>query len=258
MGEIDTADLESMADVFDTSGWTGQDVRDFLEVLGDAAEDWQGIPVPLGDDFPVIIQPRHPQAGFFAETPGYCRPSPTDADGEPTVVNWWWDRRRNREVFVVDDHGRRSAVVLPLAPDRSMERLNLWLRTLGAADAWNLDAERTARRQLRGMLTERQWHHYDLTGSFLETSPRSQVTYLFRRLRPTVALSPRSRDGRNDHMRCLAVMCLHPIGYYADTWAGCMVPSDDVVAHLTMMRGDEVLFWSKSVQHQPHEPQAGL
>ena len=59
-------------------------------------------------------------------------------------------------------------------------------------------------------------------------------------------------------MRCLAVLCLHPIGYYANSWAGCMVPSDDVIAALAMMRGDEAMFWGKAVKHEPHEPEAGL
>ena len=59
-------------------------------------------------------------------------------------------------------------------------------------------------------------------------------------------------------MRVVAVLCLHPIGYYENTWAGCLVPSDDVIAHLTMMRADEAHYWSKANQHDPASPEAGL
>lgn len=138
-----------------------------------------------------------------------------------------------------------------------MDRLDLWLKTMGACDAWDLDAEHRARDTLRAMLTERQWMHYDMCGSFFETSPRSRLTYVFRRLRPTIALSFRGRDGR-EWVRCLAVLCLHPIGYYARSWAGCMVPSDDVIAHLSWMRGDEAGFWRQANQHDPASPEAGL
>ena len=140
-----------------------------------------------------------------------------------------------------------------------MDRLRLWLCTLGASDAWDIDAEIKAMEKLAGMLSERQWRHYCLTGSFLETSSRSRLTYVFRRSRPTVVLTPRSKWWRpTDEMRCLAVLCLHPVGYYDQTWAGCMVPSDDVIAHLLSMRGDEAYFWRKANQHPPSAPEAGL
>ncbi len=114
--------------------------------------------------------------------------------------------------------------------------------------------------KLAGMLTEVQRRHYFLTGSFFETSPRSGITYLLRRLRPTVAMTPRQPwwQKDRDYMRVLAVLCMHPIGYYSDSWGGCMVPTDDVVAHLTMIRGDEAYYWSKCNQHDPWRPEAGL
>ena len=92
---------------------------------------------------------------------------------------------------------------------------------------------------------------YLLTGMFLETSKRSGVHYLFRRLRPTVAISPSST-------KILCTLCLHPIGYYAESWAGAMCPTDDVVAHLMLMRADEPMFWRRANQHAPWRPEAGL
>lgn len=240
--------------------WTHEDLRAFADFASDRNEEWQGYPVPLGDDTPLVLHPRHPMRDLY---PNVVKPS-TDSgfdDGE-TCVNRWWCRKRQVEVFVIrDKHGRASVLTLPHAPDRSMERLTFWMTTIGGADAWDLDAEHKAREHLREMLTERQWRHYDLTGSFFETSDRSRVTYLFRRLRPTVALSPRGTSGTStgeESMRCLAVLCLHPIGYYANSWAGCMVPTDDVIAHLSLCRGDEARYWGQAIQHAAHEPEAGL
>ncbi len=142
-----------------------------------------------------------------------------------------------------------------------MDRLTFWVRTIGACDAWELESEYRARETLRAMLSDRQWMHYEMTGSFFESSPRSGLTYVVRRLRPTIALSPRGPNGDGDadtNMRCLAVLCLHPIGFYSETWAGCMVPSDDVIATLCWIRGDEAGLWKHANQHRPSSAQAGL
>lgn len=259
---------------------TQEQLRERLTTLSDMMGIYEGIPVPLGPDHPLRLRPGHPMEKMFSDVDRGVTddgepivPSPradggypeihvsrqTDArEGDERVVNTWVDHGRNRRVYVMDKDGRRSALVEPLAPDRSMERLTFWLTTLGASDAWELNAEIAAMELLQSMTSERQFRHYILTGSFMEPSSRSGLTYLFRRLRPTVAMSPRNRSPENENMRCLAVLCLHPIGYYESSWAGCMVPTDDVIAHLTMMRGDEVRFWAKAVQHKPIEPEAGL
>jgi hypothetical protein len=98
------------------------------------------------------------------------------------------------------------------------------------------------------------WSDPELTGMFLETSKRSAVTYLFRRLRPTVAIG-RNKDGGGNIM---AALCLHPIAYYAGSWAGAMCPTDDVLAHYCLMRGDEKMFWRRANQHAAFRPEAGL
>jgi hypothetical protein len=85
---------------------------------------------------------------------------------------------------------------------------------------------------------------YLLTGHFSEVSKRSQLTYLFRKGRPTIVL--RESD---DGAYALCALCLHPIGYYGDTWAGVMCPTDEVLAHLLMMRGSEEKFWANANQH---------
>jgi hypothetical protein len=37
-----------------------------------------------------------------------------------------------------------------------------------------------------------------------------------------------------------------------------MCPTDDVIAHLQLMRGDERMFWKRSNQHPSWRPEAGL
>lgn len=225
----------------------------------------------LGEDMPLVLAKGHPLEPLYRElnqTGGIeyelllddkCAERPGDERDEERIVNEWFSPRWNCRVLIIDRGGKRFALRVPVAPDRSMDRLTYWIQTIGAADAWDLEAEHRARDTLRAMLSERQWMHYDLTGSFFETSTRSRLTYVFRRLRPTIAMTGRSkRTGKDDQMRVLAVLCMHPIGYYARTWAGCMVPSDDVIAHLSYMRGDEARFWKQATQHDPASPEAGL
>ena len=241
--------------------------RALLDRFSDMRGDWQGIPVTV-PGFRVILNKHHPLREKWAWMEGHD-PDPevrfcTAAEVEEPpyiLVNEWVDRRRNRTVCVVRQAGRPRALVLRHAPDRSMERLTMWLTTLGASDAWSPEAEAKAREKLRSLLNERQWNHYDLTGAFMEHSPRSNLHYLFRRLRPTVVMSPRWRDTPPDDdkpIRAIACLCMHPVGYYAETWAGCMTPTDDVIAHLLAMRGAEADYWRQANQHDPADPEAGL
>lgn len=281
MSDVDLSEDEG--GFLDPDYWVTQEqLRERLTTLSDMMGIYEGIPIPMGAEYPLHLRPGHPMEKLFGKVDsGFTDdgepiiPSPREDGGYPEflvcrestvrdderVVNSWVDMKRNRRVYVMDRGGRRSALVEYLAPDRSMERMTMWLMTIGASDAWELEAEAKAMELLQTMVTERQMRHYLLTGSFLEHSDRSGLTYIFRRLRPTIALTSRRRDGvvsDMNAMRCLAVLCMHPIGYYERTWAGCMVPTDDVIAHLTMCRGDEARFWAKSIQHAPHEPEAGL
>ena len=236
--------------------------------IAEATDDWQGVPVPVAD-LSIRLHDRHPLRRMFREIDGvemdFICGGPSYGDDEyveETVVNYWVDWTRQREVVVFKAqprHGPPKYFAVKVPKSLYANRLTYWLKTLGASSAWSLEAEETAREKLRSMLTPWQWRHYDLTGTFLETSPRSKLTYLFRRSRPTLALSPRWPDGRNvDSMRCVAALCLHPVGYYDGTWAGCMVPSDDVIAHLLLMRADEAYFWGKANHHEPWQPEAGI
>jgi|GEM_PF-4166381 hypothetical protein len=80
-----------------------------------------------------------------------------------------------------------------------------------------------------------------------------RMTCLFRKGRPTIALR---QDEEVNYALC--ALCLHPIGYYGDTWAGVMCPTDEVIAHLLLMRGSEEKFWANANQHPLDHPAAGL
>ncbi len=146
-----------------------------------------------------------------------------------------------------DKQGRARAGLDP------EDRLSFTIRTLDASVVWPMEAEQKAQRKLATLIPEHCFQQYQLTGHFGELSKRSQVTYLFRKGRPTIAIRQDETGGYP-----LCALCLHPIGYYADTWAGVMCPTDEVIAHLLMMRGSEQKYWANANQHPIDHPAAGV
>lgn len=169
-----------------------------------------------------------------------------------SIRNEFYSHAAKANVVIYEVAG---VAMMEKAPDRITERADKIIAEMMATEAWDLRAEVRALIKLRREIKPHLWAAYLMTGQFLETSPRSGITYIFRRMRPTIALS-KNNAGRT--FRILACLCLHPIGYYQGTGAGVMVPTDDVLAHLLLMRGCEHKFWSRSEQHQPWELASGL
>lgn len=208
--------------------------------------EWAGIPLPL-EGMRLVVEPRYPYAGISEIG---AKPDPGDVKFEGAkIINQFWSWRWRSDVVIWEKDGKRHHGIIP-----GVQHLGYDMQTLGCADAWSLETEHVALKMLGTLVSHRQFKQYLLTGMFLETSKRSRVTYLFRRLKPTVALG-RTADGE---LKILAALCLHPIAYYAGTWAGAMTPSDDVCAHLMLMRGDEKMFWRRANQHASWRPEAGL
>lgn len=240
--------------------------RVIIDAMSERSGDWQGRPVPV-EGLQCVLQSLHPLKKVYEEFHAaeddveievlVGGPPVTE---EPEVVrNLWYSRERNSTVFVLQQGDKIFSLERRHPHSRAMDRFDLGLYTLLAADGWSEDAEHAAREKLRGMLSERQYHQYDMTGTFMEESKRSQVHYMFRRLRPTLALSWRNRRGDVGEMsKLLTALCMHPIGYYSKSWGGCMTPTDDVIAHLCFMRGDEARFWGQANHHAPWEPEAGI
>lgn len=228
--------------------------RQFIQLLAVDTEAWAGIPMPLGDQ-PLVIEPRFPNAKLLMSI-GAAKEKPADnakvdelLDSKLRNIFWSWHKRADIYVYQTKD-GRIDWGLIPRATSITQQ-----LHTLGASDVWGIEQERKALDLLGGMIRHRQFKQYLLTGSFLERSERSHVSYMFRKLRPTIAIK---ENAAGTGMKVLAVLCMHPIAYYEDSWAGAMTPTDDVVAHLAMMRGDEHLFWKRCNQHPAWRPEAGV
>lgn len=207
---------------------------------------WAGIPMPL-DDQKLILSPKYPHAaGLMAMGAAEPEPAPDDFH----VRNKFYSHARRCDVLVFEEKGKINWGLLPACHHFAFD-----LQTLGCSYAWGLEQEHNAILLLGELIAHHQLKQYLLTGMFLEKSKRSGITYVFRKLRPTVALG---LDKEKDTHTILCCLCLHTLGYYQGSWAGAMCPTDDVISHLLLMRADEHMFWKSSNQHEAHRPEAGL
>ena len=233
-------------------------LRNGLRLLAADRGEWAGIPMVLQGQ-PMTIEPTYPRAEALMAIGStkalVAAAAEEDAINgvitpkrETKIRNRFWSWRWRCDVLIWEEGGK-----ILWGPTGDVNQMGLLLDTLGASDAWGIEQEGNAINLLGTLLRHRQFKQYLLTGSFLEKSERSGVSYMFRRLRPTLALS-----GQTGTMRALCALCLHPIGYYDGTWAGAMCPTDEVIAHLMLMRGDEHMFWRRSNQHPPFSRLAGI
>jgi hypothetical protein len=224
-------------------------LRSALAQIGDEKAEWAGMPMPLSGER-LIVEPTFP----YAEALNLIgAPEPVPDDGT-RIRNQWYSARDRCDILIMEKDGKIEWGRLP-----AFHHIRHDLRTMGCSSAWGIEQEGKAVQLLGTMLRHNAFKQYLLTGMFIERSRRSGVTYIFRKLKPTVALGAQAGlpDGKLG-MRILCTLCMHPIAYYEGSWAGAMCPTDDVVAHLSMMRGDEAMFWRRSNQHPPYRPEAGL
>jgi hypothetical protein len=215
--------------------------------------EWAGIPMPL-PGAGLVVESRHPRAEQLRQLQAIVDDdepaTPRELPDGCTLINEWHCGAHHRTVILYRDaEGSRTQWALEY--DVRARNQFLW-GAFETIDAWDLDRELRAMTLLQTLISPKMFKAYLLTGMFLETSRRSGVHYWFRRLRPTLALA-----GRGE-VRILAALCLHPVAYYTHTFCGAMVPTDDVIAHLLLMRADEHLYWRRSQQHHPMAPEAGV
>lgn len=220
-------------------------LRNGLRRIAEKTGEWAGIPMPI-EDQPLVIEPSYPNAATLMAIGK--KPDQDDDEDGARIVNRFWSAKLHSDVVIWEKNAKREWGIAP-----GCHHLEHDMMTLGASDVWGIEQEMNAQELLASLIRHRQMKQYLLTGMFLESSPRSQILYMFRRLKPTVAIS--TRTGKT---RILAALCLHPIAYYQGSWAGAMCPTDDVVAHLMLMRGDEPMFWRRANHHAPFRPEAGL
>jgi hypothetical protein len=198
----------------------------------------------------LVVHPKYPNAEALMAMCGReseREPDP-ELEGAKQRNSFWSAHKRSDVVIFERKDGKIDWGIVPGA-----NHLDKVLRTLGCAEAWGLEQENKALQLLATLLDHRRYKQYLLTGSFLESSSKSRVTYMFRRLKPTVAIRAR---GNETSIMC--ALCMHPIAHYEGSWAGAMTPTDDVVAHLMLMRGDEAMFWKRATQHPAWRPEAGI
>lgn len=223
--------------------------RNSIRDLAQSRGEWAGIPMPM-DSHDLVIEPTYPRAEALMAVKRVLTGEPGDDISDVKMRNRFWSQRYRCWAFIYERDGKVTYGLMPKG--NAADRL---IHTLGASDAWGIEQEKNAVDTLGTLLRHRQFKQYLLTGMFMERSKRSGVHYLFRRLRPTLAITER---GKGSRLKVLCALCLHPIGYYADTWAGSMTPTDDVIAHLMLMRGDEHMFWRRANQHPAWDPNAGI
>lgn len=201
---------------------------------------------PFGDrTVPILSMP---------EMNGDYVPRELREEKKVKLINTWFNRMGEIVAIVEEDDGKRRAFYLGNNPIAG--RLTMLLETIGTRLGAVLPrSEARAMVNLADRLTEPQADSYVLNECFLETSPRSHVHYLFRKGKPTIAMGKSKETG---NIKFLAALCLHPLAYYEDTFCGSMAPSDDVLAHLLLMRADEHRFWKESNQHPLWDPRSGV
>jgi hypothetical protein len=222
-----------------------------------AEGDWSGLPVPV-PGLDLVLEPRYKHRCMSEfrwkecyDENGVRHDIEEEKPGEPSEyrrVNSWWNDRYRLNIIVLKDKQGRARFSVGFE-----EKLAFTIRTLEAATVWPIEAEQKAMAKLATLISAELFEVYVLTGHFAEDSKRSQLTYLFRKGRPTVVLR-QTEEGSFP----LCALCLHPIGYYGQTWAGVMCPTDEVIAHLLMMRGSEEKFWANANQHPVDRAAAGV
>lgn len=222
------------------------------DVLAECADDVGGIPLPV----PGIGLALHPAFAHARELADIFE-RPQEASPEPADLfrrNIFWSHRRQGYVHIWSEGGMLGhGGTLKWTLLKGLNRLEMDMRTLHVSSVWGGRPEWKANEKLSTLIGLHRFKGYAMCGMFDEVSKRSGVRYVFRRLRPTIAIS--NRTGQD---RVLACLCLHPIGYYRGSFAGAMVPTDDVIAHLLMMRTDEGEFWRAANHHAPDRAEAGL
>ena len=235
---------------------TWDQVRESLVRMGRSEGIWAGVPLPV-DGLAMTIEDKYPFEKLeerFGNGRTMSRFAvPNDADQWFLHSCWHSTVKRGAVYVFIGPHGRVRHQFIQIS---EYERI-INTMVVAASPAWSIDAEFAAIEKLGKLITRHMLEIYMLTGTFLESSRRSGLFYIFRRLAPTIAVRP-GPGGAMVGGRVLAALCAHPIAYYNNSWAGAMVPTDDVISHLVMMRGDEHFFWRRCNQHDTNAIEARM
>ncbi len=224
---------------------------------------YAGVPLPVDGAGALTLEPKHPLRAMLegaGRSPATCEftCSTSDVNEEQHIRSRFWVKRERREVIIyTDGPGQRIKWIWDSPYElEEHERCSLMMRTLLASGAYPIEAEFAAQERLAELTTTWQFRSYLMTGMFSERSKRSQARYIFRRQRPTLVMLPWNPGEEPANPVC--ALCMHPVGYYERSFAGAMVPTDDIIAHLLLMRADEHEYWRRSNQHSIWRKEAGV
>lgn len=215
-----------------------------------------GIPIPSASDVnrPMVLA----RGASLSRIPlNYATAFAEELAGERIAVRNSWSMLGDKEICVIETGEG------PMA----MPRYHAGIRLRKLMDGLGLrqGSQQTAAAEMRAIesLKERigphRWEMYILCGAFVEKSPRSDVHYIFRKGLPTIAFTFHSGYGGDySKGKVLACLCLHPFGYYLGSHVGLMVPTDEVICHLLMMRGDEHGYWKACGQWSASDSRSGI
>jgi hypothetical protein len=175
-----------------------------LQAFGRSRGEWGGIPMPVAG-LDLVLEPSYPWRKleeFKISRPGEEASDEARRIAELladkayegwTVVNSWFCFQHDHYVIVLRRPDGKS--VQRVIADRYAARYQHFFNGMSVAfEAHDAEAELTALEKLRTHIKPHLWHLYVLTGSFLETSSRSGIIYIFRKGRPTLAIR-KKKDG---------------------------------------------------------------
>lgn len=173
----------------------------------------------------------------------------TDDDGITWKVrkNWepalQWKGSFGRAIILENQDNKKCSLVFsPHKP--AHRRLEIMMATLGCRSRFAFkEPELKAQQRLFKELSDSQQGQYITSDAFAEVG-KSGIIYVLRKSKPTVAI----REQEDGSGGALCALCLHPVAYYTATWAGVLPPSDEVLAHLLMIRHSERFYWRKANQ----------
>jgi len=195
---------------------------------------------------------------------GYLVPRPFDTEpvavveeAKPRLINRWNFKNKQGERGTVSIYegvdGKRFHRVAYRQLDWQF-RFERTITSLLERDKSNpFQAELKAQEKLRTIISERQYACYIVSGAFVEYG-KSGVAYLIRRGLPTIAFRFREK-ARAD---VLTVLCMKPMGGHRMSFAGVMVPTDEVITTALLIKADEPELWKRANHLDIDDPISGL
>lgn len=225
------------------------------ELIQDRAKEQghlYGAPVPI-EGFQLVVAKRFPNRQAYENINEVTFSDPHRdkqvVDPSEIVVNHF--ERTDADYFIIRQDGKTRMERYPI--DRTKLAWQYAMRTATVGLEWDAEAEVKAHSKLKELIGTARINRYICSGIVMETSKRSNITYLFRRGKPTIAHS-----NWKGILRPIAALCLHGIGYYHQTFAGAMVPTDDLICHLLLMRADEHRYWRNCNIHKIEAVESGI